>query len=158
MATDTKTQLDPKVIEAEENLLIDCQIILQETIVGKGITRTALAQKAGISKARLSQLMRPEANPTVKTMARLFHALGEELAVGVKGKLRQAECAPSAEPPVTEHDWNWSEASNVAAKVDDAQFVALLKEAAAKGASASNDNHSPVVVMESDLMMTLEAA
>ena len=29
---DTKTQLDPKVIEAEENLLIDCQIILQETI------------------------------------------------------------------------------------------------------------------------------
>ncbi|MFZ3350798.1 MAG: helix-turn-helix transcriptional regulator [Xanthobacteraceae bacterium] len=157
MATIAKIQLDPKVIEAEENLLIDCQILLQETIVGKGITRSALAQKAGISKARLSQLMRSEANPTVKTMARLFHALGEELIVGVKGKVCQTECSPNAERTI-EHHWNWSEASSVAAKVDDAQFVALLKEASAKGAAASNDNYSPVVVMESDLMMTLEAA
>ena len=157
MATEAKTQPDSKVIEAEENLLIDCQVLLQETIVGKGMTRSALAQKAGISKARLSQLMRAEANPTVKTMARLFHALGEELVVGVRGKAHQADCGPNVDL-VTEHDWNWSEAPNLAAKVDDAQFVALLKEASAKGASASNDNYSPVVVMESDLMMTLEAA
>jgi transcriptional regulator with XRE-family HTH domain len=152
--TKMRKPVDPKIIEAEERLLIDCQILLQETISNRSMTRSALAERAGMSKARLSQIMRPEANPTIKTMARLFHALGEDLFVTTKNKGscmigRDASSEASADKP-----WNCTEAPSVAAKIDDEQFVALLKEAA-RGAAASNDNYSPVVIMDSDVMVAI---
>ena len=79
-----KGAVDTKTIEAEENLLIDYQFLLQELMVSKNVSRTELAEKAGISKARLSQIFSAEANPTLKTFARLFYALGEEIQVGLK--------------------------------------------------------------------------
>ena len=66
---------DAARIEAEENLLIDCQFLIQELMVAKGISRSQLSQKTGLSVARLSQIMSSEANPTVKTLARILHAL-----------------------------------------------------------------------------------
>ena len=175
--TKVNRPVDPNLTEAEEHLLIDCQILLHETIVSKNINRSELADKAGMSKARLSQLMRPEANPTIKTMARLFHALGEELSVAVKKKAQDRRPVPEKPgmrtkgrlEPIYEalarlgkdfaaaEPWKWTNAPHLAPKVDDAQFVALLKEAA-KELAASNDNRKQVVVMELDLMMTLEAA
>jgi len=68
--------VDPGTIEAEENFLIDCQFLIQDLINLKGISRSELAKRAGISKSRLSQILSAEANPTVKTFARLFHVLG----------------------------------------------------------------------------------
>ncbi len=150
-----RNPVDPKIIEAEEHLLIDCQILLQEMISSKNMTCSALAERARISKARLSQLMRPEANPTVKTMARLFHALDEELVVSTKKKEGYGSALIPERRTEGEH-WNWTQTPNATAK-DDARFVAVLKEAS-KGAAVSNDNHSPVVVMESDVMTALEAA
>lgn len=76
--------VDPTAIEAEENLLIDYQFLLQELMSAKGISRNELADAVGITKARLSQILGSEANPTVKTMARLIHALGEHPTIGVK--------------------------------------------------------------------------
>lgn len=75
---------DPKIIEAEENLLIDFHFLIQQLMSEKGVTRSQLAEKAGLSKARLSQLLSVEANPTVKSMARLFYALGEDVHIGAK--------------------------------------------------------------------------
>jgi DNA-binding phage protein len=77
-----------RIIEAEENLLIDFQFLVQEAITAKGISRSELAEKAGMSKARLSQVLTPEANPTVKTMARIFHALGLTLSLYAKSDVR----------------------------------------------------------------------
>lgn len=77
-------KIDPAIIAAEENLLIDYQFLIQELMVTKNFTRTELAELAGISKPRLSQILSPEANPTVKTMARLIHALGEHVAISTK--------------------------------------------------------------------------
>jgi transcriptional regulator with XRE-family HTH domain len=68
------------VIEAEENFLIDCQFLIQDLLNRTGISRTELARRAGISKSRLSQILSAEANPSVKTFARLFHALGAVVA------------------------------------------------------------------------------
>jgi transcriptional regulator with XRE-family HTH domain len=147
--TNAKNRTDPKIIEAEEHLLIDCQLLLQETIAKKNLTRSALAQRAGLSKARLSQLMRPEANPTVKTMARLFHAAGEQLVVSTQDENSSAMGGASDVGEQAQH-WNCTEAPSLSTKIDDAQFVAVLKDAA-KGSSASNDNYSSVIVMEADL-------
>jgi transcriptional regulator with XRE-family HTH domain len=159
--TKIKSRVDPKVIEAEEHLLIDCQILLQETIASKNLTRSALAEKAGMSKARLSQLMQAEANPTVKTMARLFHALDEELVISTKKKdSRVSGSNLTSERPSLGQKWKLTETLTETPSLvarDDEQFVAMLKEAS-KEAAASNDNQKPVVTMESDVMLVLEAA
>ncbi len=77
--------IDEKQIVAEEDLVIDAQFLIQEALTERGLTRTELADRAGISKARLSQLMRAEANPTLRTLARLFHALDDQLCLSRKG-------------------------------------------------------------------------
>lgn len=143
---------DPAIIEAEENFLIDCQFLLQEIMVRKGISLSQLAEKAGVSKSRMSQIMSPEANPTAKTFARLFHALGEEITLERKKKPRPSVAADflgAREDHGARESWDWTETASEPAA--DARFVERLKEAI-----ASNDNH--VVVMESELVMTLEAA
>lgn len=79
MKRDRRAALDPQVTEAEENFLIDCQFLVQDLINAGGISRTELARRAGISKSRLSQILSAEANPSVKTFARLFHVLGAKV-------------------------------------------------------------------------------
>jgi transcriptional regulator with XRE-family HTH domain len=152
-------KFDPAIIEAEENLLIDFQFLLQEVVTQKGVSLSELAEKAGVSKSRISQVLSPEANPTAKTFARLFHALGEEVTVGVKKKSKVAMAEPQPAKGTEPHQpFQCTEVRDLNVKMDDAQFVALLKEAAAKDQSVSNDNKKQVVVMESEVMMTLEAA
>ena len=43
-------KFDPAIIEAEENLLIDYQFLLQELMKQKSVTPTQLAEMAGLSK------------------------------------------------------------------------------------------------------------
>jgi transcriptional regulator with XRE-family HTH domain len=151
-------KFDPAIIEAEENLLIDFQFLLQEVVTQKGVSLSELAEKAGVSKSRISQVLSPEANPTAKTFARLFHALGEEVSVSVKKKSKAATAESQPAKETEPHQpFQWTEVQDLNVNVDDAQFVALLKEAA-KDQSVSNDNKKQVVVMESEVMMTLEAA
>ncbi len=80
------TGAEQKVIEAEENLVIDTQFLIQETLNDRGMTRADLARLTGISKARLTQVMKPDANPTLRTLARLFEALDDQLIVSRKNK------------------------------------------------------------------------
>ena len=56
-------KFDPAIIEAEENLLIDYQFLLQELMKQKSVTPTQLAEMAGLSKSRISQIISPDANP-----------------------------------------------------------------------------------------------
>ncbi|HZP18762.1 MAG TPA: helix-turn-helix transcriptional regulator [Bauldia sp.] len=133
--------VDQSTIEAEENLLIDFQFLIQELIMEKGLSRTQLAAKAGISKARLSQLFKSDANPTAKTFARILHALGETACVTTKRKFLSSR-TPVNDP--TEWNWDFSETTSTTAPADmgkTAQFVAVLRENL-----ASNDNYSSLVV------------
>jgi transcriptional regulator with XRE-family HTH domain len=141
---------DPKVIEAEENLLIDLQFAIQEMMSEQNISRSELANKAGISKARVSQILSNEANPTVKSIARLFHALGERVGVSRKPLVEKTfESAPKIKSGANQ-DWKWSE-SNGEIRIDD-QLVAVIKDT-----GASNDNyHDRFLLIDSEL--TLEAA
>lgn len=88
-----KKVFDRQITEAEENALIDIQFLIQELILEKGVSRAGLAERAGISAARLSQIFSSEANPTAKTCARLIHALGEKLAVTTERKLASCPAA-----------------------------------------------------------------
>jgi transcriptional regulator with XRE-family HTH domain len=53
----------------------------------RGMTRSELAQQSGISKARLSQIMRADANPTLRTLAKLFYAMDDQLWLSRKDKM-----------------------------------------------------------------------
>ncbi|MFQ3454720.1 helix-turn-helix transcriptional regulator [Bradyrhizobium sp. UFLA01-814] len=140
---------DPKVIEAEENLLIDFQIAIQEMMFEKNVNRSQLAERAGISKARLSQILGNEANPTVKSMARLFHALNERAVVSRAPTQASFESASKAKS-ASGQDWKWSESTGEV-RID-AQFVAVIKDT-----GASNDNyHDRFLLIDSEL--TLEVA
>lgn len=134
---------DSQIVEAEENLLIDVQFLIQDLIDRKGISRTELAAKAGISKARLSQLMAPEANPTLKSVAGIFLALGEEMQVSSRKKRAAAMAQHQQREVVGGFEWRWDSAGlsevDVAAN---AQMAAVVKEAV-----VSNDNYRRQVVV-----------
>lgn len=140
---------DPKVIEAEENLLIDFQVAIQEMMSEKNINRSQLAERSGMSKARISQILGNESNPTVKSMARLFHAMNERAMVTRKPVQTTFEAAAKAKVAGGQ-DWKWSESTGEA-RID-AQFVAVIKDT-----GASNDNyHDRFLLIDSEL--TLEVA
>lgn len=137
-------KFDPAVIEAEENLLIDFQFLVQETMSALNISRSELAARAGFSKARVTQMLGNDANPTIKSMARLFHALGERVCVSRTPRVnKEVVKIPAAEKAVTqteEWQWHWAKASRGERRIDD-KLVAVVKDT-----SASNDNYAPRVM------------
>lgn len=70
-----------EAIKAEENLVIDVQLMIQRLLNQKKMSRADLARSLGVSQARLSQVMAVDANPTVRTLAQIFFALGCSLKV-----------------------------------------------------------------------------
>ena len=135
---------DASRIEAEENLLIDFQFLIQEMLVAKKISRAELSERTGLSAARISQILSSQANPTVKTMARIFHALGETIHLS-------AICNPVIERTRPQKDVQWKciPETEEPANRKDIVMVAMVKRS-----FASNDN--TVFVMGTDVV--LEAA
>jgi transcriptional regulator with XRE-family HTH domain len=136
-------KIDLRVIEAEENLLLDMQFLLQELITDRQISRVELAKMTGISKSRLSQIMGSDANPTLKTCARLFHALGEELNISLKKKGSQITKKEVENTSLMSDASDWrleiedrTSSGRKRAAGGDVRLVALLKEA-----MGSNDNY-----------------
>lgn len=144
------TPTDPKVIEAEENLLIDFQVAIQEMMFEKNINRTQLAERSGMSKARVSQILGNEANPTVKSMARLFHALNERAMVSRRPFQTTTFESAAKNSAARGQDWKWSESTGEV-RVD-AELVAVIKDT-----GASNDNYNDRFMMI-DSELTLEVA
>ena len=127
-----EAKCDPRMIEAEETLLIDFQIAIQEIMAEKRITRSELAELAGLSKARLTQILSNEANPTVKSMARLFCALRERACVSHR-PLDNDKCDVDTVEPSLE--WHWDHAKLGEIRIDE-PLVAVVKDT-----GASNDNY-----------------
>lgn len=142
--TKKDVRFDPRMVEAEENLLVDYQFLLQERMAKKGLSQTALAERAGISKARLSQIMSDEANPTVKTFAGLFYALGDRVNVS-STPLEQPHEPPLAQEPPQVPKWEWARPVRLG-KAIDREMIALMKSSTKvidERSAASNDNYSP---------------
>jgi transcriptional regulator with XRE-family HTH domain len=66
-----------RLVFAIEELRADLQLTIQEVMLSKGITRSALAKRLGCSPANVTQLLAEDGNPTIETVARVFHALGD---------------------------------------------------------------------------------
>lgn len=50
-------------------------------LADEGISQRELAQRMGVSEARVSQMLAEDCNPTVRTLVRMAHALGRRFRV-----------------------------------------------------------------------------
>lgn len=66
---------------AEERLVSSFQSLLQETLERRGMSKSDLAKKMGVSKARVSQMFSDSQNFTLRLIANAFFALGEEVSI-----------------------------------------------------------------------------
>lgn len=138
---------DIDFVGAEEDLLIDFQFLVQDVLNAKGVSKTQLAKRAGISKARLSQILSAEANPSVKTFARLFHALD----VRVEPKVASHRTEPSSVPQ-QKSEWEIGHVSKEARRPQ-RQFA---RAQVSDWSGACNDNYMSVDGRER--FFTLKAA
>lgn len=76
---------------AVEALVFSVQISLQKAMNRRGMSNKALAEKLGMTPARVSQIFASKgANLTLKTIAKIQNALGEEFEFVRKGDIRVA--------------------------------------------------------------------
>jgi transcriptional regulator with XRE-family HTH domain len=69
-------------IEAEEALIADVQFAIHNFLEAKGVSRAELSRLLGVSDARISQIFHDTPkNLTLRTIARIFRALGEKARV-----------------------------------------------------------------------------
>ncbi|KQZ32162.1 hypothetical protein ASD50_13810 [Mesorhizobium sp. Root552] len=78
-------------ITAEENALMDFQFAILDELEARAWTQARLAEELGVTRARVSQMLSSEANPTLKLAARALTVLGlkaeYDRAERQKGKL-----------------------------------------------------------------------
>lgn len=143
---------------AEENLIIDFQYMIQEMLNEKGCSYAELAKAAGISRARLSQIMGSNSNVTLRTVARLTRCLGEVVAVKRKSVQSNSSQENVDDGPI------WSQISDAASEAVASEAVTLtggmdawfntLRARAVDVRSdrseqfGSNDNYAPVAEPE----------
>jgi plasmid maintenance system antidote protein VapI len=87
---------------AEERFLLAAQRAMQRLLNEKGIRYKDLARRLDVSEARVSHIFGDDAtNLTIRTVARVFHCLGEQpLVMSITDYQRQlAEAAGRALPP-----------------------------------------------------------
>ncbi len=94
-------------LQAEENLIIDAQFLIQSLMNEKNMTKADVAKTLGLSKARLSQIMGTNSNLTLRVLARIIDALGESVEIkkaekGVKIKEEPVSDRRYATPYVLE--------------------------------------------------------
>jgi transcriptional regulator with XRE-family HTH domain len=70
--------------EAEQDAVMDAQFLIQDLLDERKLNRREAARLLGVSPARLSQLMRADANPTIRTLAGILQVLGGTLSVARK--------------------------------------------------------------------------
>ena len=93
----TNTLTPKDLIFAEEALIADVQFAVHNLLESKGVTRAALARMLNLSEARISQLFKDSPkNLTLRTVARIFRALGEDARITSEtlDRLMQAETNP----------------------------------------------------------------
>lgn len=93
---------DEMAVEAEENLVIDVQFLIQRLLNESGMSRADLARRVGISRARLTQMMKPDANLQLRTIARVLYALGSFATI--QHHPLGSEAGSSADPARTKEE------------------------------------------------------
>ncbi len=80
---------------AIEGLVFNVQLKIHQALKDNDISQRELARRVGVSPARVSQwLSQTGANLTLKTLARIFHALDDAVGVERKSVLEKEKARP----------------------------------------------------------------
>jgi transcriptional regulator with XRE-family HTH domain len=79
--SDRLTSLRNSAEFAEERLVARAQALLHECMIERGLNKTDLADKMGVTKARVSQIFSDNQNFTFRLVASAFHALGKQITL-----------------------------------------------------------------------------
>ena len=66
---------------AEEIAMAQTAVAVADLLASNNTTQRELAERLGISEARISQVLCADSNPTVRTMARIGHAMGRRMVI-----------------------------------------------------------------------------
>lgn len=66
---------------ALENVRADMQYAIVSLMNHLGVSRKELAERLGCTAANISQILSEDGNPKLDTIARIFHALGDEARI-----------------------------------------------------------------------------
>lgn len=81
-ADNTKSDPDREARLAEERFLLAAQRAMQRMLNDKGLRYRDLARRLAVSEARVSHMFGDDAaNLTMRTVARVFHCLGESVVI-----------------------------------------------------------------------------
>ena len=84
---------------AIESLVFSVQVALQRAMSKHGVTNKELAHRLGMSPARVSQVFSSNGpNLTLKTIARIQHALGEDFELVSKSEIEAPKPRESFRP------------------------------------------------------------
>lgn len=76
--TKTARPLTKEEVIAAEDALMDFQFAVIDAMNAKGISNSQFAELLGVSRARVSQMLSSDANPTIKLVGRALAVLGLE--------------------------------------------------------------------------------
>lgn len=88
----------------EELAVTSVALTMAEAIHNSGMSQREVADRLGVSEARISQILAATGNPTIKTLARLADVLGRELRVEFSGEVHIP--GQGVEWQVVEGVWN----------------------------------------------------
>lgn len=132
-----KRELTLAEIEAEERALTDFQFAIIDAMNDRNVSQSDLANLLGVSRARISQLLSPEANPTLKLVGRALKAL----------EIRADYVRANRKPERNEKDfWEIFVAKVEASQVSTQRFtpdqVSIFKSRASMRASLWDSSHA----------------
>ncbi|NTE81585.1 helix-turn-helix transcriptional regulator [Agrobacterium tumefaciens] len=93
-------EMTPEEVIIAEDALMDFQFAVIDAMREKKISKAELADKLGISRARVSQMLSSEANPTLKVVGRALAALDLEAKYVRKAKMQ------ALNTPAKGYDWD----------------------------------------------------
>ena len=71
---------------AEESAMAQTALAVADLLATTNLSQRALAERVGVTEARISQILRADSNPTVRTIARIGHVLGHRIAIGFRAQ------------------------------------------------------------------------
>lgn len=109
----------------EEFAVTTVALAMAEAIQNSGLSQREVADRLGVSEARISQILDASGNPTVKTLARLADVLGRELRIEFSLDSHVPGQGVEVEWDVVEEPWSNSMSPDEFEQSEEEQHVAL---------------------------------
>lgn len=130
-----KNDTERDAIFAEEGFIADVQVAIESLLADKDMNRADLARALKVSQARVSQMFGDEANNlTLRTLARIFHVLREELRI-TSPRLDELLYSSNELDEIAKRDWSTENIAKVMAALTPMREVMVQSNR-----EQSNDN------------------